>query len=1244
MLFRRAVLLFVCVSVFFGALSGVPLRAPAGTTGGLSGRVLGPGGAPVAGAKVTASSPSQIASVQTDAAGRFAFVSLAPDTYTVSVEKQGLEPLSLTGVGVFADAQQTLPLTMRTPLREIGRIAARSSSDLVKPGTTADVYSINAGQQDKVSALGGGGDLNSAYSAIATVPGAYVPANQSGYFQTIHIRGGDSDQVGYEFDGIPVNRGFDNSPSSSLSSLGQQELQVYTGASPANSEAQGLAGFVNQVIKTGTYPGFASVDFGLGSEAYYHSLNLEIGGATPSRTFSYYIGLGGYNQDHRYIDQYNGASVSDEFGSVLNTCPAPPQPLPSSCIQNGRPTVGAQGAPGYMLGPLQYGGIVAPDLAVRSSIVNLHFGIPHKSGGLKDDIQVLYDNDEITTPIFSSALDEGLNNVAASNSASLGAPTNDNHLYYSDSWQYNGPLGTFLPANYQSLVTPYLFPSSPRDRPFDGPIPYDQRDVGYNQQGIFKLQYQKNFSPAAFLRFYGYSYYSDYLDTGANSSYQPITGYYSGDYELNSHTRGLSATFADQINSQNLLELQASYTTSHAIRMYNEQMFGLADNFAVLVNRNDPLSGVCYNADGASPVATTCNDGSLALGPNAAAPTFASLAGIGCARIPNTCAPSPPVDVSGMTCGTGPCAYYVAENGQYGEYNVVKPVFTGYSITDEFKPNERLLLNLGLRLDHYTFVGDSTTASPARAFWFNAFNKDTCFDPISGQLQDKTNLLDASGNQLPITDPCSAAAGAPYQTVNLQNISGQRFGYDVLQPRLGASFTVDADTVLRASYGKYNEQPSAAYQQYNALQQNLPDLLGPEFYAYGFNAPGHAVRPSVSYNADFSLEHHFKHTNLSLKLTPFYRHTQDQVENFYLNAKAGLVSGLNIGSQTSKGFEFALDAGDLNRNGFSSQLSFAYTNSYVNYSVLPNGTTIVSSVNGDIEQYNAYTSYCASHAADARCGGVNSKGVPNVLPSNGSVAAPCYGIDGSPDPGCTGRAIANPYWNAPVQSLIDSNARFIPYTIFPAGIGSGSNGFDYPYVATLILNYKHDRFAITPSLQFVAGNRYGAPETTPGIDPTTCTSGLTTGTAKDPRYPYGSAGGVPFDATTCGLLGGAIPDPYTGRFDSVGEFREPAQLLANLRLSYSASKNVEFVATLTNLYNRCFGGQKTAFTYYNTPQVCSYSSLSASEPPVGNAYNPRDNVQTFLKYPYQPSFGTYNDDGDSTISPFAAYFSMRVRL
>ena len=1205
----------------------------AGTTGALSGAVVLTGTTtPIADAVITATSPSQTAVARSDAGGHFSFVSLTPDTYTVSVEKSGYDPYAVSGISILADATQTLALQMNKSLRTIGRVTARNASSLVKPGTTADVYSVDATQQDRVSGLGGGGGLNSAYSAIATVPGAYVPPNQSGYFQTVHIRGGDVDQVGYEFDGIPVNRAFDNYPSGSASSLGQLELQVYTGASPASAEAQGLAGFINQVMRSGTYPGFADVHVDLGAPAFYHSLLAEAGGATPTHTFSYYVGLSGFNQDFRYIDQFSGAAYANEFGPILNTCNNyPSAPYPSigavpSCYTNGKPNNG------YALGPIDYGNLVASD-AIRTSIVNLHFGIPRRDGA-RDDIQVLYDVDQVYTTYFSSANDAIQSNLTGTG---LGLP------YYLDSWQYNGPLSAPLPSNYSSLVEPYLFPSSPQNRPLDAPIPVNARDGQLNQQAILKLQYQRNFSSQAFMRVYGYSYYSDYIGTGATSSWQPYTGYDSGDYELSAHTRGLSATFEDQITPKHLLELQGSYTTSHALRMYNEQMFGYADSFAVLVNPNDVTHGVCYAIPGYSSSssgsgysgpakATTCDPGDV-LTVNAPA-TFASLSAIGSGvALPN---------LSTITCGGGPCAFYAVENGQYGEYNLVHPDFYGISLTDQFKPTDRLSINAGLRLDQYGFSGADTTGG-ARAFWFDAWNNDTCYDTQNGQLYDKTTLRpkgsgSGSGSpSLPITSPCSAA-GANYIVPTLTNTPSQQFTYDVLQPRIGATYTVSPDTVLRASFGKYNEQPSSAYEQYDALQQNLPDLLGPEFYSYGFTTPGHEVRPSISYNSDFSLEHHLRGTDWSFKLSPFYRQTQDQVENFYLNVKAGLISGLNVGRQTSEGVEFQLDKGDFDRNGFAGQLSFAYTNAYVRFSVLPNGTTIVSSINGDIQQYNAYTSFCASHRTDSRCGG--------VLPTNNLPPSACYTSSGAPTACSAPGAVANPYWNAPVQPLIDPNANFLPYSTFPSGIGSGANTYIVPYVATVLLNYKHDKLAVTPSFQFAAGNRYGAPETVPGIDPALGCAALSgAGTAHDPRYPYGAAGGAPYDASTCAGELNAIPDPYTGQFDGIGAFRNPAQLLAHLRISYDVSPRVQFVATFANLINRCFGGQQTKFTYFASPYLCNWTTVGGGlVSPVGNAYNPGQTVETILRYPYEPSFGSYNDNSDSTHQPMSAYFSLRFKL
>src|SRR5215469_6392814 len=403
---RRTLRHGVTAVLLLVAMASQGTWALAGTTGGLSGVVVDADtAAPVAGAAVTVSAPSQSASGTTDASGRFTFLTLAPDTYSVTVNKSGYQDVSEPGQIVFADTVQSVTVRITKALKTIARVTATGAGAIVKSGTTADVYSVNSAGQAAAGALGGGGSLNSAYSAIATVPGAYVIPNQAGYYQTVSIRGGDYDQVGFEFDGVPVNRSFDNYPSTSASSLGNAEVQVYTGANPANSEGQGLAGYINQVIKTGTFPGYAEGSVGVAAPTFYHQASVEVGGATPDRGLSYYVGLGGYNQDFRYLDDNNGSSYDSWLGLPLNPyyfshgagglCGASqfkPGTSASDFTNCYRESTGfgGFGPGGYALGAYNYDMLAS--IAERDVVGNVHIAIPHKNDAGKDDVQLLYDS------------------------------------------------------------------------------------------------------------------------------------------------------------------------------------------------------------------------------------------------------------------------------------------------------------------------------------------------------------------------------------------------------------------------------------------------------------------------------------------------------------------------------------------------------------------------------------------------------------------------------------------------------------------------------------------------------------------------------------------------------------------------------------------------------------------------------------------------------------------------------------
>lgn len=1145
----------------------------AGTTGAINGTVADPqSNQPVSGARVTATSPSQSASATTDATGRFSFISLNPDTYTVSVAASAnRDAASVSGVTVQAD--QTLSVTLQQPtkLKVIGAVTSRAAAALVKPGTTADVYSINAVTQDKASGVGGGGNLNSAWSAISTVPGVFVAPNQAGYIgagASLSIRGGDYDQIGYEFDGVPVNRAFDNYPSGSLSSLGQQELQVYTGATPANSEAEGISGYINQVIRTGTAPASRNLDLAIGTPIFYNKIAFEAGGANPARTFSYYIGAGAYNQDFRYYDQYNGASLQQNWGAPLGACGA--GVTARSCFgPQGQDYTNGGTTPAYALGPYNVapGGVCCgvTGLQDRDTVANFHFGLPRKDGN-RDDIQLLYDNNFINNPAYTSTNDQG----GAAFLDMVGA----GHTYV-DGYQFTGAApGTLLPANYAGGgAVRYLFPQSPFGRPVGSDIDPNRRDAFVNNQAIVKAQYQRNFGTNAFLRVYGYTYYSDWLQTGPQSTDMNYLGFVPSDYELHAHTRGVSAQFSDQLNAQHLLSIQGSYTTSSTLRDNNSGI-GKTGNVGWLVSSAAPLSGVCYSATGAQVVG--CGAGSQ---------TFTLKQAFNGTVMPaNT--------INGGVCGTGTCQYILGENGVAATYNTVTPKFSSFSITDQWKPTDRLNLNLGLRYDRFEFDGSDTTGSPARTLWYNAYN-----------LTHPTNILVNPG-------------------------AGQIESYSELQPRFGLTYTVSPSTVLRASYGRYAQAPNSAFEQYNFLQQNDTASLA-RFGNFGLpTTPGHPVRPEVSNNYDFSYEHSFGR-DTSLKLTPFLRKTQDQIQQFFLDQKTNFVSGLNVGRQTSEGVELEIDKGDFSRNGLAARLSFTYTNSYINYTRLGTGASIIDGFNGNIATYNAFT----------KAGGGAPCYFPTIQNAAGVVLNPATA--GKPDPACSVGSPANPYYNAPIQPLMDPNANYATFDTFPGGIGAGGyQSFGAPFVSTLIVQYKHGPLAVTPALQFTGGNRFGVPLSTPGIDPTAClttptnSSILPGSTVNDPRYPYGGAGGAPYNQTACGSSF-AIPNPFTHRFDNVGAFVSPNQLLLHTQVSYDVNKRITLVGNFANIINRCWGGTQVGFAVNHACNYTATYGAGAGPQPIGNQYNPGNVIQPFLVSPYDPQFPQY---------PFNMYFEARIKI
>ncbi len=1149
------------------ALLSALVPALAGTTGSLVGRVTETGtGVPVAGATVRVTSPSQTATTKTDSRGLFSFISLGPDTYVVSVEREGYDPQSQPGQTVLADQSVTINLSIRKELKTIAITHSQGAGSLVRSGTTSDVYSVNPAAQRATKALGGSGSLDQAYGAIASVPGVSIPSGQQGWYQSVFIRGGDYDQVAYEFDGVPVIRDSDGAPIVTLSALGQQEVQVYTGGTPATSDSPGLAGYINQVIKTGTSPGYLDFTGAAGTPAFYHKFSVEAGGSTPSRLFSYYVGLAGANQDYRYGDQFNG--VSDPlyfYPQVIPTTNSSFNILDGSC--------GTYPPPPGCGASNNYGAVFAPGNAWtqaynadREAVFNFHIGIPHRHDALRDDMQALYVAGSIFTTYNSS-----------SNFLAISPP-----VPWLDGVTYTGQV---FAAPDPTKIVPVNYPSSPTGRVANSLLSPNQSDGGNNDYSVLKLQYQKNLNDHSYLRAIGYSEYTDWFLNGPNSS-QNTFGATLSDYEVLGHFYGGNLSYSNNLSQQHLLTASVSYETQK-LQTYNatfDTTFGPSPNtgqFGNIITSYVGHDGNCYNfSTGAQ---WTCYDPTNVGNPSNLMPGDCVAAG--------TC--------SGTPAASQGARWLVTENGQDAQVDNVTPYFTSGAITDVYRPNDRITVNVGARFDHFGYNLNNVEAGyPARAFWFQSYNNEFCGAPGIANVSRWNPTTQ-------VFDPCPAGT----TPATFTNTAGGLRSDNVFQPRIAATYTINPNTVLRASYGKYARPAATSYQEYNTFQQDLPTFLS-QFAALGYTSPLHDVVADTSENADLSYEHRFPGTRLSMKVTPFYRTTKNQLQYLNISALGGTLAGINVGTLKSYGTELSLQWGDFAQQGLSAQLSYTYTNTHTRYANLSNGLNIIDVLNGSIEQYNSYTSACAGAAANTKlCGnGLYSGNALASLPSNTT----------------PGLNVPNPYYSQPAQPLMDPNAEYVPYDVIPSAFAS-ANSYAVPHVATLILNYRHNKFAITPSFSYNSGSYYGSPLSVPGYVPQACAA-LPSDTPDTPGVSCGSGGAI------------YIPDKYTGGFDSLGSLREPWQFTANLQMSYDINPRATVTLIASNLFNKCY---QRGYAW-DTATACWYSSLPSNIlPPSGNFLA---NPPVQLAYPYGIWFNNTQVGITSAKQPFQLTANLEIRL
>ena len=264
----------------------------AGTTGSVTGTVNDTvKHQALAGVKVTIVAPTGQYGTTTDAKGFFALSGVIPDTYIVSFELTGYEPIAVKGVSVFSGQSIDGSTPMTKSLSTIGRVTAHSIGGAYQPGLTQDTYTITSSQID--TAVGDPYNLSQT-QLLQSLPG--VSIDSSGYPV---LRGGRENDQGFQFDGIDFTDPFTNSFINTLVLQRPGEVQLTPGAGNATEGNTGT-GTINILPKRGSYPGFGSLDLEAQPRPFDHQLGFEYGIATSNGRLSDYMSYVGTRSFSQY--------------------------------------------------------------------------------------------------------------------------------------------------------------------------------------------------------------------------------------------------------------------------------------------------------------------------------------------------------------------------------------------------------------------------------------------------------------------------------------------------------------------------------------------------------------------------------------------------------------------------------------------------------------------------------------------------------------------------------------------------------------------------------------------------------------------------------------------------------------------------------------------------------------------------------------------------------------------------------
>ncbi|MFQ5706693.1 MAG: TonB-dependent receptor domain-containing protein [bacterium] len=222
-----------------------------GTTGKIAGRITdAESGEGLPGANVQLEGTSLGAA--TNVEGFYTILNIPPGLYTVNITFIGYQTVRVKGVRVNVDFTSTVNEALKPSAVEMAAVeVVGERNPLVRQDLTNTLVAVTA---ERIDAL----PVDQIRDVIALQAG--IVQDNDG---ALHIRGGRSNEIAYQVNGVAINNPFSNRQSVGLATNAVEEVSVSTGTFSAEY-GNALSGVINFVTKDGGPDYHGSVKFWTG--------------------------------------------------------------------------------------------------------------------------------------------------------------------------------------------------------------------------------------------------------------------------------------------------------------------------------------------------------------------------------------------------------------------------------------------------------------------------------------------------------------------------------------------------------------------------------------------------------------------------------------------------------------------------------------------------------------------------------------------------------------------------------------------------------------------------------------------------------------------------------------------------------------------------------------------------------------------------------------------------------------------